>query len=58
MRTLEDRKKQAQCEIDTALAKRHRAWQMWQDAEEELTEARMKLADISDKEGNQNEGNA
>jgi hypothetical protein len=51
MRTIEDRKKQAQCEIDTALAKRHRAWQMWQNAEEELTEARMKLADISDEEG-------
>lgn len=51
MRTLEDRKKQAQCEIDTALAKRHRAWQMWQDAEEELAVARLKLADISDEEG-------
>lgn len=51
MRTLEDRKKQAQCEIDAALAKRHKAWQMWQDAEEELTAARMKLADISDEEG-------
>ena len=53
MKTLDDRKKQAQCEIDAALAKRHRAWQMWQDAEEELIAARMKLADISDEEGNQ-----
>lgn len=50
MQTLEDRKKQAQCEIDAAMAKRHRAWQMWQDAEEELIEARMKLADLSDEE--------
>lgn len=50
MRTIEDRKKQAQCEIDAALAKRHRAWQMWQDAEEELVMARMKLADLSDEE--------
>ena len=50
MKTTEDRKKQAQCEIDAAMAKRHRAWQMWQDAEEELTMARMKLADISDEE--------
>lgn len=50
MKTIEDRKKQAQCEIDAALAKRHRAWQLWQDAEEELIMARMKLADISDEE--------
>lgn len=50
MKTLEDRKKQAQCEIDAALAKRHRAWQMWQDSEEELIQARIKLADISDEE--------
>ena len=50
MTTIEDRMRQAQCEIDAALAKRHRAWQLWQDVEEELTMARMKLADISDQE--------
>ncbi len=56
MQTLEDRKKQAQCEIDAAMAKRHRAWQMWQDADEGLVMARMKLADLSDEEEKRSDG--
>ena len=47
MRTVEDRVKQAQAEIDAALAKRSRANQLWLDAEEELTMARLKLLDLS-----------
>lgn len=47
MRTVEDRVKQAQAEIDAALAKRSRAKQLWLDAEEELTMARLKLLDLS-----------
>ena len=35
--------KQAQCEIDTAIAKRNRARKLWEEADEELIMARIKL---------------
>ena len=49
MRTQEDRLRQAQCEIDTALAKRNTAKRLLQEAEEELIMARLKIADIQEK---------
>ena len=37
--------KQAQCEIDAALAKRNRARKLWDEAEEELVMARIKMTE-------------
>ena len=48
MKTREDLLKQAHAEIDTALAKRRRAYQMIQDADEEIVMARMKISDIQE----------
>lgn len=45
MRTREDRIKQAQTEIDAALAKRSRAKKLWEEAEEELIMAQIKMGD-------------
>lgn len=45
MRTPADRIKQAQVEIDAALAKRSRARKLWDEAEEELAMANLKLQD-------------
>ena len=50
MRTTGDKLQQAQCEINAALAKRNRAYQMLQEAEEEIVMAQMKINDIMDKE--------
>ena len=47
MRTIEDKAKQAQCEIDAAIAKRNRARQLWDEAEEELVIARIKLEETA-----------
>lgn len=48
MKTKEDKLKQAQAEVDAALAKRNVAWRMWIEAGEELAKARMKLGEIAD----------
>lgn len=45
MRTAEDKKKQAQAEINAAVAKRIRANRLLQEAEEDLIEARLKMED-------------
>lgn len=50
MRTLEDRRKQAQCLLNNAIAKRNRARQLEQEAEEEIIQARMMIADLDAKE--------
>lgn len=41
--TPHDRMRQAQCEMDRALAKRQLARKLWDEAEEELIEARYKM---------------
>lgn len=48
MKTKEDKLKQAQAEVEAALAKRNVAWRMWIEAGEELAKARMKLGEIAD----------
>lgn len=45
MRTAEDKIRQAQAEMDAAMAKRYRARKLWAEAEEELVMARMKMQD-------------
>ena len=45
MKTAEDKKLQAQTEMDAAIAKRFRAKKLWAEAEEELIMARMKMQD-------------
>ena len=45
MKTVEDRIKQAQVEMDAAMAKRMRARKLWAEADEELVMARMKMQD-------------
>ena len=45
MMTIEDRKKQAQVQMDAAMAKRFRARKLWAEAEEELVMARIKMQD-------------
>ena len=47
MKIPEDKMKQAQCEIDAAMAKRYRARRLWDEAEEELIIARIKLEDAA-----------
>lgn len=43
MQTIEDRKKQAQMEVESALNKRKIAWKAWEEAGEELAKARAKM---------------
>lgn len=50
MKTKDDRIRQAQTEMDTALAKRARAKQMWEEAEEELIMAKIKMEDAVDED--------
>lgn len=50
MRTQEDKKLQAQAEMDAAMAKRFRARKLWAEAEEELVMARMKMQDALEEE--------
>lgn len=46
MRTIEDKRKQLQCRTDAAIAKRHMARRLDQEAEEELVEIRIEYADL------------
>lgn len=46
MKTIEDKRKQLQCRVDAAIAKRNRARQLEQEAEEELVEIRIEYADL------------
>lgn len=46
MRTIEDKRKQLQCRTDAAIAKRNRARQLEQEAEDELVEIRIEYADL------------
>lgn len=48
MKTPEDKVKQAQTEMDAALAKRNRAKKLWDEAEEELIVARIKMKDAQE----------
>lgn len=41
--TPENRVNQARCEIDAALAKRNHARKLWEEAEEEIIRARIKM---------------
>lgn len=45
MKTAEDKKLQAQVQMDAAMAKRFRARKLWAEAEEELVMARIKMQD-------------
>ena len=45
MKTPADRIKQAEVEINSAIAKRLRAQKLWQEADEELVIARLKMED-------------
>ena len=45
MKTAVDLIRQAQCEIDAAIAKRTRAKKLFEEAEEEIIMARLKLED-------------
>ena len=51
IRTPEVKMKQAQCEIDAALAKRARARKLWDEAEEELIIARIKMQEAEHEAG-------
>lgn len=42
----EDKRKKLQCRTDAAIAKRHRAKQLEQDAEEELIAIRIEMAEL------------
>lgn len=45
MKTRNDRIKQAQAEIDAALAKRRLARKLWEESDEELVMAQIKMGD-------------
>ena len=54
MKTPDDRIKQAQAEINAAFAKRIRARKLWDEAETEIIEARIKMEDaVNEKRSNQ-----
>ena len=52
MKTNEDKRKQLQCRIDSAIAKRHRARQLEQEAEEELIMVKIEMAELEAGETN------
>ena len=50
MLTIEDKKKQAQMEVESALNKRRIAWKAWEEAGEELARARAKMEEALQEE--------